>query len=180
MNKIFFPFLTSLIFLTCDAAALAKSMQVKVYELKKNGANKPIGIIKIEENTYGLIFVPNLSNLPEGLHGFHVHENPSCDMKDGVIGGAAGGHYDPHHTNKHLGPYNTHGHLGDLPALYVDDKGKSTMSVLAPRIKKLSEIKGRSLIIHLGGDNHSDQPLSLGGGGARLACGIIGKPIKSY
>ncbi|WP_273720453.1 MULTISPECIES: superoxide dismutase [Cu-Zn] SodC [unclassified Bartonella] len=165
--------LSSLVIFTYHSAALANSMQVKIYELEKNDIKKTIGIIEIEENSRGLIFTPNLSSLPEGLHGFHMHENPSCDMKDGVVGGAAGGHYDPEHTNKHLGPYNTHGHLGDLPALYVDDKGQSTMSVLAPRIKKISEIKKHSLIIHLGGDNQSDKPLPLGGGGARLACGII-------
>ncbi|WP_455480033.1 superoxide dismutase [Cu-Zn] SodC [Bartonella sp. B23] len=173
MDKIFFIFLSSLIFLANYTSTLAESMQVKVYELENNNTKKPIGTIEIEENTYGLIFVPNLSTLPEGLHGFHVHVNSSCDTKDGIIGGAAGKHYDPQSTSKHLGPYNVNGHLGDLPALYVDNKGRSTMSVLAPRIKKLSEIKGRSLIIHLGGDNHSDKPLPFGGGGARLACGII-------
>ncbi|GAA4663925.1 superoxide dismutase [Cu-Zn] SodC [Bartonella pachyuromydis] len=167
--------LSSLVLFAYHSAALAKSIQVKIYELEKNDVKKTIGIIEIEENSHGLIFTPNLSNLSEGLHGFHLHKNPSCDMKDGVIGGAAGGHYDPRHTDKHLGPYNINGHLGDLPALYVDDKGQSTMSVLAPRIKKLSEIKGHSLIIHLGGDNQSDHPLPLGGGGPRLACGIIEK-----
>ncbi|WP_208440979.1 superoxide dismutase family protein [Bartonella raoultii] len=155
------------------STALAKSMQVRIYELEKNDIKTPIGIIEIEENIHGLIFTPHLSALPEGLHGFHVHETPSCDMKNGVVGGAAGGHYDPGHTTRHLGPYNMNGHLGDLPALYVDDKGQSTMSVLAPRIKKLSEIQGHALIIHLGGDNQSDEPLPLGGGGPRLACGII-------
>lgn len=165
--------LSSLMLFAYHSVALADSMQVKIYELEKNDIRKPIGMIEIEENSHGLIFTPNLSSLPEGLHGFHVHEKPSCDMKDGVVGGAAGGHYDPEHTAKHLGPYNINGHLGDLPALYIDDKGQSTMSVLAPRIKNLSEIKGHSLIIHLGGDNQSDHPLPLGGGGARLACGII-------
>ncbi|EJF94147.1 hypothetical protein ME9_01068 [Bartonella taylorii 8TBB] len=173
MNKTVLPILFSLAFLNYNTIVLAKSMKVAIYKLENKNTKKPIGTIEIEENIHGLIFVPNLSTLPEGLHGFHVHINPSCDTKDGVIGGAAGGHYDPEHTNKHLGPYNVNGHFGDLPALYVDDKGHSTMSVLAPRIKKLSEIKGHSLMIHLGGDNQSDKPLPLGGGGARLACGII-------
>ncbi|WP_156792105.1 superoxide dismutase family protein [Bartonella florencae] len=170
-----FIFVSLLVTFNSYSVALAKSIKVKIYALEQNNIQKAIGIIKIEENTHGLIFTPNLFNLPQGLHGFHVHENPSCGMKDGVMGGAAGGHYDPTRTNKHLGPYNINGHLGDLPALYVDDKGQSTMSVLAPRIKKLSNIKGHSLIIHLGGDNQSDKPLPLGGGGARLACGIIAK-----
>ncbi|SSP59941.1 Cu/Zn superoxide dismutase [Acinetobacter baumannii] len=28
-------------------------------------------------------------------------------------------------------------------------------------------------MIHAGGDNYSDSPLPLGGGGARIACGVI-------
>ncbi|WP_413154660.1 superoxide dismutase [Cu-Zn] SodC [Bartonella sp. cb54] len=173
MKKIFFILLTSFIFLIHNITTFAASIQVKIYELEENNVKKPIGVITIEENAHGLIFTPNLFSLPEGLHGFHVHMNPSCDTKDGVIGGAAGGHYDPQNTKKHLGPYNIHGHFGDLPALYVDEQGRATMSVLAPRMRKISDIKNRTLIIHLGGDNQSDKPLPLGGGGARLACGII-------
>ena len=65
------------------------------------------------------------------------------------------------------------GHLGDLPALYVDAGGQATMSVLAPRLK-LADVAGRALMVHAGGDNHADHPAPLGGGGARLACGVIG------
>lgn len=28
-------------------------------------------------------------------------------------------------------------------------------------------------MVHAGGDNHSDHPLPLGGGGERFACGMI-------
>ncbi|AGF74536.1 Cu/Zn superoxide dismutase [Bartonella australis AUST/NH1] len=179
MNKKFFFLLIALVSPSSSASALASptqlasSTQVEIYELGGNGAKNPIGVIEIQENPAGLIFTPNLSSLPEGLHGFHVHENPSCDTKDGVIGAAAGGHYDPKNTNKHLGPYNINGHLGDLPALYVDMRGQATMSVLAPRIKKISEIKDRSLMVHIGGDNYADVPSPLGGGDARLACGVV-------
>jgi Cu-Zn family superoxide dismutase len=33
--------------------------------------------------------------------------------------------------------------------------------------------RGNELVIHIGGDNYSDQPQPLGGGGARIACGAI-------
>jgi Cu-Zn family superoxide dismutase len=94
-------------------------------------------------------------------------------MKDGkpVAGLAAGGHYDPAGTGKHEGPYGN-GHLGDLPPLYVGPDGRATQPVLAPRLK-LSDLKGRSLMIHAGGDNYSDKPEPLGGGGARVACGVV-------
>jgi Cu-Zn family superoxide dismutase len=38
---------------------------------------------------------------------------------------------------------------------------------------KLSEVKGKALMVHAGGDNFADQPAPLGGGGARIACGVI-------
>jgi Cu-Zn family superoxide dismutase len=74
-------------------------------------------------------------------------------------------------TKHHGSPWGD-GHLGDLPALYVDPQGNATNPVLAPRLK-MADLKGRSLMIHMGGDNHSDHPAPLGGGGARVACGVI-------
>ena len=85
--------------------------------------------------------------------------------------GGAPGHYDPQGTGRHEGPYGK-GHLGDLPALYVDQEGRVTVPVLAPRLK-VSDVKGHSLMIHGGGDNYSDQPEKLGGGGPRIACGVV-------
>ena len=95
-------------------------------------------------------------------------------MKEGKPSAAeaAGGHLDPHKTGKHAGPEGE-GHLGDLPVLVVNNDGKATDAVIAPRLKKLDEVKGKALMIHVGGDNMSDQPKPLGGGGARYACGVI-------
>lgn len=132
-----------------------------------NGDNtpKPIGTITIDQTKHGLIITPHLTDLPPGLHGFHMHEHASCAhaAKD------AGGHFDPRKTGKHLGPYDNKGHLGDLPALFVDDKGNASLPVFAPRLT-LSDMKNHSLMIHAGGDNYSDNP-KLGGGGDRIACG---------
>ena len=63
-------------------------------------------------------------------------------------------------------------HRGDLPPLFVDAEGSATQPVLAPRLK-MSDLTGRSLMLHAGGDNHADHPAVLGGGGARIACGVI-------
>ena len=84
---------------------------------------------------------------------------------------AAGGHYDPQNTNRHGTPWGD-GHLGDLSPLFVDANGNVTQPVLAPRLK-LSDLKGRSLMVHVGADNHADHPAPLGGGGARLVCGPV-------
>lgn len=140
----------------------------------ENGLGASVGQVAVTESKYGLVFTPALSGLPPGLHGFHVHENPSClpKEKDGkkVAALAAGGHYDPQKTGQHGTPWGE-GHLGDLPPLYVNAEGKATQPVLAPRLK-LADLSGRALMIHAGGDNHADHPAALGGGGARLVCGV--------
>lgn len=157
--------------------AMSASAQtvVSVLKLDDKGVGSMLGTVTITETKYGLVFTPNLKGLPSGLHGFHLHENGSCEpaMKDGkrVPGLAAGSHYDPKKTGQHGLPWGD-GHLGDLPALYVDSDGKAYEPVLAPRLK-VKDLKGRALVIHAGGDNYSDQPKPLGGGGARFACGVI-------
>ncbi|MGK3127390.1 superoxide dismutase [Cu-Zn] SodC [Candidatus Pantoea formicae] len=156
--------------------AQAASEEVTLHQVTAQGIGASIGKVTISETPYGLQFAPALSGLKPGVHGFHVHAKGSCEpgTSDGktVAAGAAGGHLDPQNTGKHLGPY-ADGHLGDLPAIYVTDEGKADYPVVAPRIKSLSEIKGKALMVHVGGDNHADHPQPLGGGGARFACGVI-------
>jgi len=144
------------------------------------GKSTPIGTIAANATGHGLVLKPALTGLPPGLHGFHVHENPSCAPaeKAGQMSAAesAGGHYDPASTRRHDGPYGT-GHLGDLPAVYVAPDGKADYPVLAPRLK-IADLQGRSLMVHAGGDNHADHPAPLGGGGARIACGVTPAAAK--
>lgn len=164
------------------AAALAVSavhaaeVSVIMTAVDANGAGAPLGSVKIVETPYGLAFYPDLKGVVPGLHGFHVHENPSCApaTQNGapVAALGAGGHLDPAGTKKHGLPWGD-GHLGDLPALYVAADGSATNPVLAPRLKSLNDVKDRALMVHAGGDNHADHPAPLGGGGARVACGVI-------
>ncbi len=164
--------------LVAGSAWAAPDAQIKVplNLVNAQGIAGPAGEVTITETPYGLVFKPSLSGLPSGIHGFHVHQNPSCDPlnKDGKMEPAlaAGGHWDPEKTGKHEGPYGE-GHLGDLPALYVNADGRADYPVLAPRIKTLAEVRGHALMVHVGGDNHSDHPAPLGGGGVRMACGVI-------
>ena len=148
--------------------ATMSTMTVPVYKVAAKGQGAPIGDVVFTDSKYGLLITPNLKNLTPGVHGFHIHQNPSC--ADNGLG--AGGHLDPSHTGKHLGPYSDQGHLGDLPALTVDAQGMADLPILAPRLS-VAKLHGHSLMIHAGGDNYSDTPKLLGGGGARVACGVI-------
>lgn len=159
-----------------SAPVLAAELSVTMTLVDAKGPGAPLGSVRIVETPYGLAFYPSLKGLQPGLHGFHVHENASCASveRDGaaVPALAAGGHLDPQGTKRHGEPWGD-GHLGDLPALAVAGDGSASNPVLAPRLK-LADIRSRSLMIHVGGDNHADHPAPLGGGGARIACGVIG------
>lgn len=162
------------------ALALVSSNAVASIEITLNlvdekGMAAVVGTVTATDSPYGLVLTPALHGLAPGLHGFHVHQNPSCDAKEKegkwVPALAAGGHFDPAGSNKHGEPWGD-GHLGDLPPLYVDAAGQATQPLLAPRLK-VADLTGRSLMVHVGGDNHADHPAPLGGGGSRMACGII-------
>jgi Cu-Zn family superoxide dismutase len=162
--------------LALAAPALADEVVIDVHAISADGVGKSVGTVIAMDTEDGLKLVPALAGLPPGEHGFHIHQNPSCDPaeKDGkaVAGLAAGGHYDPEGTHAHMGPKSDKGHLGDLPRLVVAEDGTASTAVIAPRLTAKA-IKGRSLMVHASGDNYSDDPKPLGGGGARIACGLI-------
>lgn len=158
---------------TVAAAAMA-DLEISMNLVDADGVGASAGTVTVSESEHGLVFSPNMTGLTPGLHGFHVHQNPDCGPKekDGKMTAAlaAGGHYDPQDAKKHGTPWGD-GHLGDLPALYVDADGNAGQPVLAPRLT-MADLKGRSIMVHAGSDNHSDDPAPLGGGGARVACGV--------
>jgi Cu-Zn family superoxide dismutase len=156
-------------------SAIAAEIVVPMHRVSDKGVEEKIGQITLIESAHGIQFNPELRELSHGVHGFHIHQNPSCEPneKDGKMAAAeaAGGHYDPEHSQKHGGPWGD-GHKGDLPALYVSGSGTTTQPVMASQLT-LRELPGRTIIIHAGGDNYSDYPEPLGGGGDRIACGVI-------
>ena len=166
MNKKLFSL--SLVTLSIMASSVYADLQIAMNLLNADGSETAIGTITASRNKCGVILTPNLHDLTPGVHGFHLHQKPSCADQ----GMAAGAHYDPQKSNKHDGPYAAKGHLGDLPVLIVNKDGTATTPVLAPRLS-LQKLKGHALMIHVGGDNYADQPEKLGGGGARMACGVI-------
>jgi superoxide dismutase, Cu-Zn family len=157
------------------SAAVAQQIVVDMNRISESGVGDKVGTVTITEGKGGLSFKVAVTGLPKGDRGFHVHENGDCGpaAKDGKMtaGIAAGSHYDPEGTKSHKGPHGA-GHKGDLPVLHGTDKGID-QTVMAPRLK-LSDIAGRSLMIHEGGDNYSDKPEN-GGGQGRVACGVVPK-----
>jgi Cu-Zn family superoxide dismutase len=167
----------------CTAAALAlavatpayaKSVKVTMNAISPEGVGKSVGTITIKETKDGITLEPKLTGLPPGEHGFHIHEKPSCDVADKegkpTAGQAAGGHFDPDATKAHKGPGGG-GHKGDLPKLVVSEKGDAKEKMEVKGLK-LADVQGHAIMIHASGDNYSDTPKPLGGGGDRIVCGV--------
>jgi len=158
-------------------AVAAADITVQMNAVTETGIGESLGKIVISKATHGILLTPELTGLPPGAHGFHVHEVPDCspgtnDEGEMAAAHAAGEHYDPEGTMKHGSPLVGDGHLGDLPVLMVDVGGRATMAVEASRLD-FESVDNKALVIHAGGDNYSDVPEKAGGGGERIACGII-------
>lgn len=160
--------------------AVAEEVVVDMFAVSADGIGDKIGTVRLADSDNGLVIEADLGNLTPGPHGFHLHANGSCDPaanQDGQMTAAlaAGGHYDPDDTGKHMGPSGD-GHKGDLPVLQVlpNEYGEVTFKrvMVAPRLA-VADAHGRALVIHAGGDNYRDEPKPLGGGGARVACGVV-------
>ena len=173
------PFVSVLTFLSLllllATTARAENVSATLYLATDTGNGDEIGTVTFADDKDGVTITTDLKGLAPGKHGFHVHEKPDCSPaeKDGKMGHAlaAGGHFDPDKTGKHLGPEGG-GHKGDLPVLTVSEDGTAKTTLKVKGIAA-ADFKNRSLMIHEGGDNYSDTPAVLGGGGNRIACGII-------
>jgi Cu-Zn family superoxide dismutase len=164
-----------LVFATLSTAEAATTT-VSVNKIDENGVGAAIGSLTLEDTGAGLSITPSLAALPPGPHGFHVHANASCGPgeQDGrkLAGLGAGGHFDPAKSGKHLGPMSSDGHKGDMPILAVAADGTAKTAVVVPHLT-VADALGHAIVIHAGGDNYADAPAPLGGGGARIACGVV-------
>jgi Cu-Zn family superoxide dismutase len=156
--------------------AAPMALTVSLSRATESGPGESLGNVLITGGAGGAVFAIDLQGLPAGQHGFHIHQTGDCSaaMDHGAMAPAhaAGGHWDPQNTGRHAGP-DGDGHLGDLPRLEAGADGRISTTVTAARIADIAQLRGHALMIHAGGDTYSDTP-ELGGGGARIACGVIG------
>lgn len=145
---------------------------VTVNLMDKDG--KPVGTAELTEEEDALRIVVDAENLPEGLHGFHVHEKGVCEAPDFE---SAGGHFNPteasHGLDHEDGP-----HAGDFPNLEVGPDGKvkeeffvQNLTLVAGEENSLFHEGGTALIIHAEADDGTTQP--SGDSGDRIVCGVV-------
>ena len=127
------------------------------------------GTVRFYQTLKGVLIAAEVSGLPyskencsDRVFGFHIHGGSSCDGDMHDPFSKAMSHYD---TNGCMHPF----HAGDLPPLF-GNKGYAFSAFLTDRFS-VSEVTGRTVIIHGSPDDFISQP--SGNAGEKLACGII-------
>ena len=132
-----------------------------------------IGKVTFQQAPTGVLVSVDVTGLPPGGHGIHLHAVGSCspDFK------ASGGHINPEGVaHGLLNPGG--GDNGDLPNLYAAADGSARAEFFTTRVSlngadlpALLDEDGSAVIIHDKPDDHMTQP--IGGAGGRIACGVI-------
>lgn len=120
------------------------------------------GQVRFYQRRRCVLVEANVRGLPAnetGFFGFHIHEGGSC-AGDGFSD--TGGHYNPTEA-----PHPTH--AGDLPPL-LSCHGNAYMAVATGRFR-ITDIIGRSVVVHDGADDFTTQP--AGNAGTKIGCGMI-------
>jgi superoxide dismutase, Cu-Zn family len=111
----------------------------------------------------------DLTGVPPGVHGFHIHEKGDC----GDNGNAAGGHFNPSST-AHGAPAVDPHHAGDFGNVTADASGnvKTQFTTRSVTVEPgSSSAVGHAVILHANPDDLVTQP--TGNAGGRIACGIV-------
>ena len=147
-----------------------------------------VGKAEFSDDEGGVKVKVEVTGLPPGFHGFHVHSIGKCEpdsvsptdptMKGDFL--SAGGHIgakESHHGE----------HPGDLPSLFVEKSGAGSLDFVtdALSLADLTDEDGSAVMVHEGRDNYANIPeryapngpdevtLNTGDAGARIACGAI-------
>lgn len=155
------------------AATKVKPAPVDVTIKASDGTE--VGTAKLVQKGKNVEVKLDITNLPDGIHGIHIHAKAACDAPDFKT---AGGHFNP--TGKQHGFENPNGHhLGDFPQnLEVGMDRHLRMSETLKDVSldpnapnSLTANGGTSIIIHAKQDDMRTDP--SGDSGNRIACGVI-------
>ena len=162
--------LLSLFVVVAVACASMGSRPAAVATLAPTSGQTAAGTVRLTQMADGAVDVQvELTGVPPGVHGFHVHDKGDC----GDNGNAAGGHFNPA-TTEHGSPAAMPHHAGDWGNVTANDAGEvhtrfTTRSVTVAA--GANSAVGHAIILHANPDDLKTQP--TGNAGARIACGVV-------
>jgi Cu-Zn family superoxide dismutase len=144
----------------------------KANAVLKDAKGNEVGQVTLITAPSGVLLSADLTTVPAGDHGFHIHAVGKCEPPDFK---SAGDHFNPDKTEHGLlnpkGP-----HAGDMPNIHVPDSGKFKVEILNPMVtldkeSALLDEDGSAIVIHAMPDDYKSDP--TGHAGDRIACGVI-------
>ena len=111
----------------------------------------------------------DLTSVPAGVHGFHVHDKGDCSND----AQAAGGHFNPTGA-PHGAPDAASHHAGDFGNVTADEKGEVHTKFMTKSVTVAAgpnSVIGHAVVLHANPDDLTSQP--AGNAGARIACGVV-------
>jgi Cu-Zn family superoxide dismutase len=158
-------------FVLAAGVGLAFAQQAAKADLK-DAQGQSVGTVTLTDTPNGVLIHAALTNVPPGVHAFHIHQTGACEAPFTT----AGGHFNP--AMKQHGMTNPMGmHAGDMPNIEVPAGGKLTFDVLDSGVtlaagpNSVFDADGSAIVLHAGPDDYKTDP--AGNAGARIACGII-------
>jgi Cu-Zn family superoxide dismutase len=168
----------------------------------KDAQGKSLGEVTLMQHPQGVLIRAELSGLPPGWHGLHVHEVGKCDPPDFK---SAGGHFNP---GGHKHGYHQNGpHAGDLPNIHAGADGRAVVEHFTDLLRlgdagaatarsavstsavggvvtvitsgatsapgNVLDQDGSSVVVHAKADDCRTDP--AGDSGDRIACGVVEK-----
>lgn len=152
------------------AACASMTRPAAVATLAPTSGQTASGTVKLTQMADGAVDVEvNLTGVPAGVHGFHIHEKGDC----GDNGNAAGGHFNPAATSHGAPDVQPH-HAGDWGNVTANEAGqvntRFTTRAVTVEAGGNSAV-GHAIILHANPDDLTTQP--TGNAGGRIACGVV-------
>jgi len=135
-----------------------------------------IGAVTLLQTEEGVNITGALEmGIPEGEHGFHIHETGDCDPSTAFE--SAGDHFDvashQHGFDNPQGP-----HSGDIHNIMADADGRAVVEVTNDMVSLvegedgyLFDDDGSALVVHADPDDYVTDP--SGNSGDRIACAVV-------
>jgi Cu-Zn family superoxide dismutase len=159
----------------CATAGFGQGTPKSAHADVVNAQGQKVGSAKILTAKPGVKIEVNISQLPPGAHGIHIHNIGKCEGPDFT---SAGPHLNPD-MKKH-GKDNPEGpHAGDLLSIEVKADGTAKATLLDPMVtlgngpNSIFHDGGTAIVIHAKEDDYKTDP--AGNSGPRIACGVIQK-----